>query len=566
MDRLIALVALRFRLDLRGILGARERLVGLVLLLPTLALGSAAASFFVFVGARARGPRPSGVARSPCSRRWPRSSALFWALSPLLAGVSFSETHDMSRLLHFPVPLPTLVVSSLLANLLEPLVLAKLPPLLALSFALAGLSPRLPLAFWACVLGFVFTLVAAQVAGLFLLGLARNRRWHDRALFLGLGLGFALSLLPLVLTSVGGGFCADASPSPCEHDLFLASPFGWGVRAAAHAGRGEFVPFVVFASASVAGHAASSPVRPRCSTRRIYRGELDLGGSGAGGPPAGARMVLPGPLGALLEKDLRSCGATPRLKAMLFTGLVGPVLLFFFVSQGGRRRDARPSSSCSPPSSGIGDVRRERVRPRAPRPAAPGRLPVRALADAGGQEPGSDTAPPARAPRCSRAVSLFLAPAALVPAVVTISAVTHAPLLRRDNFVSVLFPVPVPRRGRTPYCGRGHAAWARPSLLPSLLLGRCSSPRRSCSSPPCPGSCDQPAARLRRPAPLAGGCGVRLRDAGRRGRPRSSSGASPSCSRKRWWRSEAPARGGGRRPGSRRRLAGPRSHAAPATA
>ena len=55
---------------------------------------------------------------------------LLWWLSPLLAGVAFTESHDMSRLLHFPIPLSTLVASSLVANLAQPAVLAELPMLL----------------------------------------------------------------------------------------------------------------------------------------------------------------------------------------------------------------------------------------------------------------------------------------------------------------------------------------------------------------------------------------------------------------------------------------------------
>ena len=180
MDRLIALVVLRFRLDLRALLGARERLLGLALFVPMLAFGSAAASFFVFAGV-------SAVSRAHPEWLLPVVYAaatvvgLFWAFSPLLAGVSFSDTHDMSRLLHFPVPLPVLFVSSILANLLEPLVLAKLPPLVALAVALGGLSPRLPLALVGVLLSFVFTLVATQVTGLLLLGISRKNLWEKIA-------------------------------------------------------------------------------------------------------------------------------------------------------------------------------------------------------------------------------------------------------------------------------------------------------------------------------------------------------------------------------------------------
>ncbi len=464
MDRLKALVVLRFRLDLRAILGARERLFGLLLLLPTLALGSAAASFFVFVGARA-------VARSHPEWLLPVISAvativgLFWAFSPVLAGVSFSDTHDMSRLLHFPVPLPTLVASSLLANLLEPLVLAKLPPLFALSFALAGASKHLLLSLLGVLLGFVFTLVSAQVAGLFLLGLARNRRWQDRALFLGLGVGFAISVLPLVLTSMGGRVLRGVLLFVLERDLFLVSPFGWGIRAAAHAGRGEILPFAIFASASLgatlllAGAAA-------LLTRRIYRGELDLGQAGATAGVAGARMVLSGPLGALVEKDLRVMWRDPRLKAMLFTGLLGPVLLLLFVSQSGRGVSPTTlfllASFLGLGTFGANALALERrgllLLAGFPFP----RWQILVAKNLGAmllRLPGL---------LLLAGVSSFLAPPALVPAVVTVSVVTMLLCCGADNFVSVLFPVPVAAAGRAPYAGGGRGLGA--AALASLLL------------------------------------------------------------------------------------------------
>ena len=119
-------------------------------------------------------------------------------LSPLLTGLALSETHDVSRLLIFPIPFWTLVASSLVANLLQPLVLAKMPVVLGLAAGLRrparapcpGRSPGVGLSF-------VFMLAAVQVSSLLLLGLARNRRFQDLALFVGIGLGFVLSIAPL---------------------------------------------------------------------------------------------------------------------------------------------------------------------------------------------------------------------------------------------------------------------------------------------------------------------------------------------------------------------------------
>src|SRR5262249_24972226 len=242
VDRLIALVLLRWRMDLRSILGARERAVGLLFLAPSLALGSLVASAFVFAGIRAL-DRTHPELVLPGLSVAATVVGTFWVLSPLLAGVAFSETHDVSRLLHFPIPFPTLVLSSLLANLAEPMVLAKLPlhPLGA-AVAPAGAPLSSPA-----------ILAVSQVGGLVLLGLARNRRLHDAALFLRLGLGFLLSFVPLFLFAGGGRGWTRALRWLVATDLFALSPFAWGVRASVHVARGGLSGFLASSGAAVAG-------------------------------------------------------------------------------------------------------------------------------------------------------------------------------------------------------------------------------------------------------------------------------------------------------------------------
>jgi hypothetical protein len=67
-------------------------------------------------------------------------------------------------------------------------------------------------------------------------------------------------------------------------------------------------------------------------------------------------------------------------------------------------------------------------------------------------------------------VSLFLAPPALVPAVMTAAAVTLLLCSAADNFVSVLFPIPVAAAGRNPYVGGGRGLGAA-AVATGLLLG-----------------------------------------------------------------------------------------------
>ena len=57
MTRLIALVALRWRIDLRALVGARERLVALLVTLPFGLLFSLAGAAFAFFLTRAVGAR-----------------------------------------------------------------------------------------------------------------------------------------------------------------------------------------------------------------------------------------------------------------------------------------------------------------------------------------------------------------------------------------------------------------------------------------------------------------------------------------------------------------------------
>ena len=150
-------------------------------------------------------------------------------------------------------------------------------------------------------------------------------------LFLGLGLGFALSLGPVLLLSAGAGPVRSLARAVVGTPLLALSPFAWGVRSAVHAGRGEWLPFAVNAGAAVLAVLAAVG-GATALMQRIHRGELDLGQAG---PEAGyaARMWLPGALGAVLEKDLRMTWRDPALKASLFMGLVGPLLFLLFLAR-----------------------------------------------------------------------------------------------------------------------------------------------------------------------------------------------------------------------------------------
>jgi hypothetical protein len=318
-------------LEIRALGVARERAVALAVMVPGMLLFSSIGAAVLLIAVRS-------VARSDPELLLPGLSALatvvgfFWMVSPLVSRLSLAETHDVSRLLHFPIPAWTLVTSSLLANLSQPMVVAEVPIVLALAFAVAGRALALPLTLLGVLLSFGVILAAAQVTALLLHGAARNRRLQDLATFLGIGMTFLIGLLPLLLLWGGAGPVAAAARAVRSTDAFAVAPFAWGVRAAVHAGRGDMLGFAVHATAAALAIAALMAISA-VLIHRISRGELDLAG-GSSGTALPARMRFPGAVGALFEKDVRMSWRDPALKATLFIGLLGPLIFVVFLLRG----------------------------------------------------------------------------------------------------------------------------------------------------------------------------------------------------------------------------------------
>lgn len=469
MDRLIALVACRWRMDLRRLLGTRERAFGLVLYVPAVLIFSALGSLAVFGVLRGlEGTQPDLVL--PVVSAAATGIGLFWAASPLLAGVALSEAADVSRLMHFPIPLPILALSSLVANLAQPAALAQLPLLAAAAAALSG-GRVVP--FVAALLGvsltFVLILATAQVAGLLLHGLSRHRRLHDLFLFLGLGAGLLLSLAPLLLLTGGPGGIATILRALSGADVFMVSPFAWGARAAIHAGRGEVIPAILYgalALAAILGTMAAAAAL----VQSIERGPL-APGAGALRSRRPSRLGLPGALGALVEKDLRLAWRDPGLRAVLVMGLAGPLLVLFFLSRGA------PSSGSGTPAlllaSFVGlstfganalGMERRGISLLLSFPVERWRiLAGKNLAALVFRLPSLVTLAIA---------ALVLAPPAYAPAAATIAVATLLLSAGVDNYMSILFPVPIPAATANPYgraASRGRGLGA--AVLSLMLLG-----------------------------------------------------------------------------------------------
>jgi ABC-2 type transport system permease protein len=463
--RLIALVLLRWKMDLRALGAARERGLGLLIALPGLLAFSLVGSFFALVGVRGlRGADEAAVL--PLLSLLATGVGVTWCLSPLLTGFALSETHDPSRLMHFPVPPGTLVASSLLANLAQPFVLAELPILAALSLALADRLVFVPLCALGALLAFFTILAAAQAVGLLLHGLSRNRRWQDVGLFVGLGIGFVLSLLPLLLLSGAGGPVRALLRVLLRSELLALSPFAWGVRAAVAGGRGELAPFALAATAAAIAIAAFLGASALV-LQRVYRGEVDLGP--ARGRSAGAaRMLFASALGAVLEKDVRAAWRDPALKASLFMGLLGPLIFLYLLSRGSLGRSggilalavfvgaaAFGSNAFGLERRGVGllfsfPVPRWQVLAGKNAAAVVLRLPVLLVLFT---------------------ASLFLAPLSQLPAAVVVGLVTLLVALGADNFVSILFPVAAPAPGQPASAGMGGRRGLGAVAFTALLLG-----------------------------------------------------------------------------------------------
>lgn len=446
MDRLIGLILLRWKMDLRGLRRTPERMAGLVLLVPLLAISAAFATGAVYVGARSLGARDPDLLL-PLASLLATAIGLFWMISPMLTGLALGETHDLTRLLIFPIPFWSLVASSLLANLLQPLVLAKMPVVVGLALGLAEGPATLPFTLLGVALSFVFMLAAVQLSSLLLMGLARSRRFQDVSLFLGIGLGFVLSIAPLALISAGPRPLRVLKRLLLDHDLFALSPFAWGVRAAVHAGHGDAGAFALYSLAAGAAIAVTLGLSTAVIAR-IHRGEMDLGaftGRTRGRP---ARMRFSGPLGTLVEKDLRVAWRDPALKASLFMGLVSPLLFLFFMTQaaGGPGPTAVLGLATVVGLSVFGTntfgLERRGIGLLMSFPIARWRILVaKNLASITLRLPSVLTV---------LVASAVLAPPDLIPATATVAVIGLLISAGVDNYASILFPVAAPEPGRPP--------------------------------------------------------------------------------------------------------------------
>jgi len=448
VDRLIALVLTRWRMELRAMARTRERAVGLLLLLPGLVVSSLFGSFVVYAGVKATAAHDPDLVL-PLLSLVATGIGLSWMLSPLMTGVALSESHDVSRLLHFPLPLPTLVAASIAGNLLQPAVLAGFPVLASLSAALSRSAAVFPLVFLGSLLSQVFLLAAAQVSGLVLHGLSRRRRFQDVAVFLVIALGFVMSVIPALFFSGGARFLGGFVRGLVASGIVALSPFAWGLRAAVHAGRGDLLAFGGWAAAQAVAILAAAALSA-VLIHRIHRGELELGRAARAREPVRSGMLFSGTIGAQIEKDLRIAWRNPATKATLFLSGVTPLFWVFIFTRmrGGLTAGTLLALATLVGASAVGNdfgqegrglglllgfpVERWRV------------LVAKNVAGLAFRLPGMATL---------LVTGAFLGTLALLPAAATIALCTFLIAAGVGNYGSILFPSAAARPGRNPYGG-----------------------------------------------------------------------------------------------------------------
>lgn len=463
----MALAALRWRLDVRATMGSRERVLTSILVVPGLVLLSVVASFLALGGVRfLESVQPELTL--PLLSAVATALGVLWALSPLLGGVTLSDTHDLTRLLHYPIPLVTLVTSSLLASVVQPTVLALILPLFALGYALTGSGPALLAALLGLALTLALVVASGQLVGVALHALSRDRRLHDRVLFAGLALGLLLSFLPLVLMSGAGVVLGRVAGELLSRDVFALSPYAWGVRAAVHAGRGEADAFLGGAGAATLGLLATLALSTAL-VQRMYRGELNVGEAPGEGALLRSRALLPGPIGALLEKDLRIVWRDPRQKAVFLTGLVALLVLLFVIWQG--------SAGHPPPGILLGLASFAGLSTLGSNAFALERRGLVLLlgfpVDRFSVFVAKNTsALLLRAPSVVMiaTATAFMVGPRFVPAVVAVLWLTQLLATAGDNFLALLLPVPVAAPGRNPHAHSSGMRGLAAALITTLAM------------------------------------------------------------------------------------------------
>lgn len=443
--QVLTVVALRFKLEWRGLGIARERALGIGVMTLLMMMGSSVLAVGVYATLRGLSAVEPSSAIAVVAV-WSSLLGLAALLGPVLSRAAVAESHDYAQLVHLPVSPGTLAIASVIANLLQPLVITQLPIFVAASFAVSRSPVAVPFAAAGFGITYAAILVAAQIGSLASHALARSRRFRDASLFVAIAGGFLIGLLPLMFI-LHPGLWHRAFSFVMRSGATTWLPFAYGARAAVHAGQGEMGNFLVLSAAGGVAILLGIAIATRL-VKAIHGGELDLG-TVSRAASRRSLLRLPGIVGAVVEKDVRTLWRDPALRAGLFTGLFGPILFLYLMTRQGRSSASGYTVmilALFVGASGLGGgafgMERGSIGQLLSFPAARWKILVaKNVSVSIFKVPGLVTLAVA---------AIFLAPATLWPAVAVVALVALMMAAAIDGYVSIRFPWTPPRPGGGP--------------------------------------------------------------------------------------------------------------------
>jgi len=176
-----------------------------------------------------------------------------------------------------------------------------------------------------------------------------------------------------------------------------------------------------------------------------------------------------------VEKDLRVAWRDPRLKALVFTGVIGPLVLLLVLWQGAAGALGPGVLLAVASFSGLGALGANAFALERQGLGLLFGLPVDRFLVLVGKNLGVIALRLPALLAVSAATFLIAGPA-FVPAVATVVLLTQVLAAAADNYLSILFPVPVAAAGRDPNApasgtrGLGAAAMVFVAMLATLLV------------------------------------------------------------------------------------------------
>ncbi len=339
MDILRRLIALKWKLALRGYQRDRRRLVGLVLLLLfalPVAIGFSVLSLMGYL--QLPGRLPFELLSGVLTAVW-----LLWTVFPVL-GFSLNETYDPTKLFVFPLTTTTIFFAGVLGAFLDLPVVFLLPMLLVILIGFGQTLASVLFTVAALALFMLQTLAFSQTCLTALLGLLKSRRFQDAVTIIvpliSVSTYVALQVLPpQVFRNVDW-----SNPEHVANIRFTAKliwlPSGLTEAAIENACSSRYgLAFTFLALLAVV--TVMTIIVGGWVLRKVHLGEIDVGKSHRRERRPGTHVlpgfirtalnIVPVPVRAMLVKELRHLWREPEMKAILVTFLFPVIFLVVFL-------------------------------------------------------------------------------------------------------------------------------------------------------------------------------------------------------------------------------------------